>query len=320
MSNNENSENLRSATMRAVLLDSFDGFKKLRVGHVKVPQPATGELLVRVHAAGVNPVDIAVAAGHMQQMIPLELPCVVGGDVAGIVVAVPDGEQDWQVGDEIHALLGIAGAFADYALVPTAWAVRKPANMSFVEAAALPTAAATATAALDRGEVGKGSRVVVHAAAGGVGSIIVQLAKARGAHVTALASTGNLAFVAALGADAVVDRTTDAEAQIRDADVVIDAYGPSAQDRSWSMLRPGGTLVSLVAEPSAEKAAEHGVRGYRIFGNRDRSTLQAADELYEAGQLSPRVMELFPLERTIDALRLVATGYAKGKIVIDMTA
>ncbi|QEI06611.1 NADP-dependent oxidoreductase [Pigmentiphaga aceris] len=329
MSNNEHQqteissdkkEHLNQAKMRAVVLEAFEGFETLRVNEVNVPQPGPGQLLVRVHAAGVNPVDIVVALGMLQQMIPLDLPSVVGGEIAGVVAAVGEGESDWQVGDEIHALLGIAGAFADYALVPAAAAVRKPADMNFAEAAALPTAAATAAAALDRGEVGNGTRVVIHAAAGGVGSITVQLAKARGAHVTALASTGNLDFVTALGADVVVDRTTGADTEIRDADVVIDAYGPSAQERSWMMLRPGGVLVSLVAEPSAEKAAARGVRAYRIFGNRDRSTLETVDGFYEAGKLKPRIMQRFPLEQAVDALKLVATGQAQGKIVLDLQA
>lgn len=304
--------------MRAVLLDRYEGFESLRVGEVAVPVPGPGQLLVRVRAAALNPVDMVIASGAYQQLFKFELPVVVGGELAGVVAAVADGEAAWQVGDEVHALLLGSGALAEYALVPAASAVRKPTDMSFAEAAALPTAAATATAALDRGAVGAGTRLVVHSAAGGVGSVLVQLAKARGAHVTALASPANIEFVSSLGADLVVDRTTGAEADIQDADVVIDAFGPPAQERSWSMLRRGGILISLVTDPSAEKAEQHGVQAAKIFGNRDRAVLEAANALYEEGKLKIRVMQQFPIDQTVEAYRLLQSRRATGKVVVKL--
>ncbi|WP_404477517.1 NADP-dependent oxidoreductase [Novosphingobium sp. BL-52-GroH] len=304
--------------MKAIVYDDYRGIAGMEMREMPVPHPGPGMALVKVRAAGVNPVDIAVADGALQHMIPLDFPVVAGSELSGTIAALGEGVTGWQVGDDVHALLGVAGAFADHAIVPASNLVSKPPAMSFTQAAALPVAAATAIAALDAGNVGEGTRVLIHAAAGGVGTVLVQMAKARGADVTAMASPANLAFVAALGADVVIDRTTTASRGVRDMDVVIDAYGPAAQDISWTMLAPGGALLSLVTDPSPQQAERHGVRAQRIFGNRDPETLRQADALFRSGQLMPQIERRFPLEQAMDALRLIESGKSRGKVILDI--
>lgn len=304
--------------MKAIVYDRYAGLAGMALRDLPAPEPAAGHVVVRVRAAGVNPVDIAVAQGELQQMFPPAFPAIAGSELSGVIAATASDVADWAVGDAVHALLGVSGAFAEYALVPASILVRKPALMSFAQAAGLPVAAATATAALDRGEVGPGTRVLIHAAAGGVGTVLVQMAKARGAHVTALASTANLDYVAQLGADVVVDRLGSAWRDVRDIDVVIDGFGPPAQDISWKMLRPNGMLLSLVTQPSPEQAADHGVRAHRIFGNRDPGILRRANDWFEAGQLVPQIERRFALDEAIEALRLIERGSPRGKIILDI--
>lgn len=304
--------------MKAAIYERFGGLAAIRLADIPIPQPIPGSVVVKVHAAGVNPVDIAVSEGKLQAMIPLDLPVTAGGELSGTISAVAADVSEWQIGDAVHALLGVAGAFAEYALVPAEMLVAKPLSMSFAEAATLPIAAATATAALDAGKVGQGTRLVIHAAAGGVGTVMVQLAKARGAHVTAMASPANCDYVAALGADEVVDRTGAAWRDIHDMDVVIDAFGTSAQDISWAMLRDGGVLVSVVSQPSVDEAERHGVTVHRVFGNRDPRVLRDADALFEAGHLQPHIARSFPFDQIIDALQLVQAGNSRGKLIVEL--
>lgn len=312
------SSEITSGAMRAVVVEAYEGLSGMEIQKITVPEPRPGHALIRVHSAGVNPIDLKVAKGVLNAKFPTPLPLISGCEIAGSVAALSDSDTEWQVGDDIHALLGYTGAFADYVLVPLENLVRKPLSMSFTEAAAMPSAVGTSQAVLDSGKVGEGSCIVIHAAAGGVGSILVQLAKARGAHITALASSANLNYVAALGADVVVDRNGDKVSEIRNADVVIDAFGPATHERSWAMLRPGGALISLVSPPSTEMAEKHKVHALHVFGDRNPENLRNADRLFMAGKLRVHVTQRFPLERFRDALQLIESGRTRGKIVLDI--
>lgn len=313
------STELPSGTMRAVQITTYEGVPGTELREIAIPKLTSGHALVRVHTAGVNPVDVKVAKGVMNAKFPTPLPITSGGEIAGSIVALGDPDSEWQVGDAVHAVLGYTGAFADFALVPSDKLVRKPSALSFAEAAALPSAVATSQVVLDTGEISAGSRIVIHAAAGGVGTTLLQLAKARGAHVTALASADNFDYVAALGADVVVDRNGDQVSEIRDADVVVDAYGPATHERSWAMLRPGGILLSLVSPPDAETAEKHQVRAQQIFGDMNPEYLREADRLVEAGKLRAHVTRRFPLEHYREALELIESGQSRGKIILDLS-
>ncbi|MCD9145083.1 NADP-dependent oxidoreductase [Streptomyces albireticuli] len=307
--------------MRAVIQNSFGGPEVLRTVETERPVPLAAEVLVRVHASAVNPVDVAVRSGAF----PLlgEPPFGVGWDVSGVVEEAGPGAR-FAVGDEVYGMPFFpraATGYADYVAVPSRQVARKPASLDHVHAAALPLAALTAWQGLvDAARTGEGDRVLIHRAAGGVGHLAVQIAKARGAHVTALASAAKHDFVRGLGADEVIDyRTTDFTEVVRDADVVFDSTAQGA--RSLGALRPGGTLVSILEHGDRELAAQVEAAGRRFAGisvEPDYASLEAIAELVDAGRIRPHVDATFPLTEAAEAHRLVAAGTARGKIVLTV--
>jgi NADPH:quinone reductase-like Zn-dependent oxidoreductase len=302
--------------MKAVQITGFGGPEVVKVQDAPEPTAAPGTVVVRVAAAGVNPVDIKIRDGYMKDLMPWTFPATLGNEIAGIVEAVGEGVTDFAPGDAVIGSTGARGAFAGLVAIDAAMLAKKPASLDMVHAAALPVAVATSTPVLEQGAIGKGTRVLVFSAAGGVGSVFVQLAKARGAEVTALGSPGNLDFLRGLGVDHVVDRTTDYAGRIGDFDVVLDAYGPPAQEIAWGLLKPGGILISLTAPPSQEKAAEHGVRATMTFGQPNGPALIEAAGLVDAGKLKVTVQRTYPAEQVGEAFAEVAGGHVRGKVVL----
>ncbi|WP_336971161.1 NADP-dependent oxidoreductase [Sphingobium aromaticiconvertens] len=302
--------------MRAVRFNGYGGPEVTEIAEVPRPDAGPGQLLVRVAAAGVNPVDWKIRDGHMRDAIPFIFPVTLGNELAGTVEAVGFGVTGFAPGDRVFATTLPSGAFADYAAVDAAAAALAPSSVGLAEAAALPVAVVTATAALDAGDVGEGTKLLIHAAAGGVGSIALQLAKARGAIVTALASPANLDFVRDLGADHAVDRNGHYEDEIGGFDMVLDAFGPETTARSWGLLKPGGILVTLAAPPSPEEADARGVRATMIFGGPNATALAAAATLVDKGALKPSVSRAYPVEDALAAIAEVEGGKVRGKVVI----
>lgn len=307
--------------MRAVIQKSLGGPEVLEVVEAERPEPKGGELLVKVHAAAINPVDLAVRSGAF----PLlgEPPFGVGWDISGVVEKAGPGAR-FQVGDEVYGMPYFplaAGAYAEYVLVPSRHVARKPASVDHVHAAAVPLAALTAWQGLVHvAGVKEGDRVVIHRAAGGVGHFAVQIAKARGAHVIALASAARHDFVRGLGADEVVDnRATDVTGAVQDADIVFDSAAQG--DLLLDSVRPGGTLVSILQHGDAELAARVEAAGRRFVGisvEPDYAALEAIAELVDAGAIRPYVEETFPLEEAAKAHELVGAGHVQGKIVLTV--
>ena len=306
--------------MRAVRIHSYGDASVL--SHEDAPRPSIGrdDVLVRVHAASVNPVDWFIRYGYMAQWFSHSLPLILGCDVSGVVESVGDEVTQRAVGEEVFARTDLArdGTYAEYVAVRAADVVPKPQESDHLEAAAIPHAALTAWQALfEVGGLAEGQRVLIHAAAGGVGSFAVQLAKWRGAEVVGTASANHLAFLEQLGTDEVVDYTAvPFEDEVRDVDLVIDAVGADTQNRSWSVLRPGGTLVSLVEPPSQEIAARHGVRASLLAAEANASQLTELAGLVSAGKLRPFVGTVLPLQDVREAHRLSETRHAQGKIVL----
>ncbi|MEV7415027.1 NADP-dependent oxidoreductase [Streptomyces sp. NPDC089919] len=307
--------------MRAVIQKSFGGPEVLEVTEAERPVPGPGEILVKVHAAAVNPVDLAVRSGAL----PLlgEPPYGVGWDISGVVEETgPD--AGFAVGDEVYGMPSFPAAatgYAEYVLARADQMARKPASVDHVHAAAVPLAALTAWQGLVReAGVGAGDRVVVQRAAGGVGHFAVQIAKARGAHVTAIAGGARREFVTGLGADELIDyTTTDFTEAVRDADVFFDSTAQG--DRSLPVLRPGGTLVTILEHRDEEFAARVTAAGRRFAGvsvTPDRPALEALAELIDAGLIRPYVEETFPLEEAGKAHELVGSGHVQGKIVLTV--
>lgn len=309
-------------TMSGVRIHEFGGPDVLRVEIVPRPAPGPGQLLVRVHAAGVNPVDTQARAAGGRSVARVRLPYVPGFDLSGVVVEVGDGVTRFAPGDEVFAMLHLrrGGAYAEYAIVNDAEAARKPASATHAEAASLPLVALTVWQAFfDTAELQPRETVLIHAGAGGVGSIAIQVAKWRGAHVIATASERNHAFLRSLGADVVIDyRTQRFEEVARDVDVVLDPIGGETQDRSLATLRDGGRLVGLRGLTPVARSPGRGIRATAILVDPDSAQLRRIAELVDAGDVRPIVSHLLPLAAAPDAHRQSETRRTRGKIVLEV--
>ncbi len=307
--------------MRAIIQKSFGGPEVLELVETERPKPLSGEVLVKVHASAVNPADVAVRSGAF----PLlgEPPFGVGWDISGVVEEAGPGAR-FEVGDEVYGMPFFpraATGYAEYVAAPSRQLARKPASLDHVHAAAIPLAALTAWQGLVQAAgVKEGDRVLIHRAAGGVGHFAVQIAKAHGARVIALASAARHDFVRALGADEVIDyRTTDFTKAVEDADVVLDSTAQG--DLSLGVLRPGGVLISLLEHGNPQLAARVEAAGRRFAGisvEPDYAALEAIAALVDAGRIRPHVEETFPLEEAAKAHELVGSGHVQGKIVLTV--
>lgn len=308
--------------MRAIEQDRFGGPEVLKLVEVERPDPGPAEVLVRVHAAGVNPTDFWHRATGGLAGRPVRL----GWDLSGVVEAVGVGAALFRPGDEVFGmprLPQVAGAYAEYVTAPSRHLARKPARLSHTEAAGLGLAGLTAWQALvDVAAVQSGQRVLIHAAAGGVGHLAVQIAKARGAHVVGTASAAKHAFVRGLGADHVIDYTaTDFTEHLHDLDVVIDPIGGEYGPRSLRILRPDGILVALASPAEAyleEDAARHGKRARFMIVEPDNAGLTSLANLVSTGQLRVEVDTVLPLEQAAKAHEIGQTGRTKGKIILTL--
>lgn len=288
-----------------------------------VPTPAVGpqDVLIETRAAGVNPIDHLIVKGFMRSG-ELAQPLVLGSEVAGVVAAIGDAVTDFSVGDEVFARVDprVGGAFAEFVAVNQALVAAKPQELSFEEAASLPLVALTAWQALtEQANVGAGSRVLIHGGAGGVGTVAVQIAKHLGAHVVTTASADSVELVRELGADEVIDyRAEKFEEVVSDLDVVFDTIGGETQERSFGVLKPGGTLVSIVPIPDIEaKKATWNVKASSFFMHPDGGQLARIAELVKSGQLRPVVQSVLPLAQITDALLQIERGGARGKTVVS---
>ncbi|MFG2127233.1 NADP-dependent oxidoreductase [Streptomyces sp. NPDC048751] len=310
-------------TMRAISQDVLGGPEVLREVELERPAPRANEVLVRVRAAGVNPTDWKHRATGAILGSP---PFVLGWDVSGVVEATGFGVAAFAPGDEVFGMVPFPyghGTHAEYVTVPARALVHKPAAIDHVEAGALPLVALTAWQALvETADVRPGQRVLIHAAAGGVGHVAVQIAKTRGAYVIGTASAGKHDYLRELGVDEAIDyRETDFEEAVKDVDVVLDTIGGDHAVRSLRVLRPGGAVVSILpvgSEEFYEEAERLGVRAAFLLVDADRAGMRAIAELVEAGKLRPTIAGTFPLADAAEAHRLGDTGRTTGKLVLTV--
>lgn len=309
-------------SMKAVRIHAYGGPEVLHYEDAPLPLLKPDDLLIRVRAAAVNPVDWKIREGWLQGFLKHQLPLTLGWDVAGEVVEVGPEATGFQIGDAIYARPDIErdGSYAQYIAVKASDAAHKPATLDDLHAAAVPLAALTAWQSLvDAAQLQAGQTVLIHAAAGGVGSFAVQLAKARGARVIATASAVNTGIVAELGADQFIDYTqTRFENVARDVDVVFDTVGGAVQQRSWQVLKPGGMLVSVVDPPLEATAAAHGVRSAFVFIQPSGAQLAAIAQLIDAGQMKPVIHTVLPLNEARQAQVISQGGHARGKLVLQV--
>ncbi|MFX0577947.1 NADP-dependent oxidoreductase [Nocardia nepalensis] len=311
--------------MRAVLQDEWGGPETMRLVEIDRPEPVYGEILVKVIAAGVNPVDHYTARGMAYNRV-LDLPFVNGWDVAGVVEQVGYGTTRFQPGDRVFGMPWFpraAGAYAEYVTAPARHFAHMPDDLTFTEAGALPLAGLTAWQMLvDVARIGPAQRVLITAAAGGVGHLAVQIAKSFGAYVIGAARAAKHPFITALGADEMVDyTTTDIVTAVRDADVVIQMFGGDAALNALRCLRPGGILVNAQGawtSGMAARAAELGVRASSFLVEPDHVGLEALADLARKSELKVHVEREFPLAQAVEANQLVMGGRTTGKVVLTV--
>ncbi|MFD6397472.1 NADP-dependent oxidoreductase [Nocardia sp. NPDC060249] len=321
------SSSSQNNSMRAITQHRFGGPEVLELADIPRPQPLPTEIMVRVIAAGVNPVDAKTRAGGGMAGVLGEPPFVLGWDVAGVVEQVGFGVNTAAVGDAVFGMPWFprqAGAYAEYVTAPARQFAHKPGSLSFVEAAGVPLAALTAWQALtDAAGVLPGQRVVITAAGGGVGHFAVQLARQLGAHVIAVARADKHDWLAALGADELIDYTAAPfEEQIADVDVVIDLLGDevdSTSHRALAVLRPGGTLIAVpsgVGPELAVAAEQREIRALPFLVEPDGAALAVIAELFDGGELTIDIERVYPLEEAAAAHRHLSGGRTRGKIVL----
>lgn len=309
--------------MKAVRIHSFGGPEVLVYEDAPRPKPAAGEVLVKVHASSLNPVDGAMRAGHLQGMLQLQLPMTPGFDLAGVIEALGEGVNGFTIGDAVYGFSNMLrqGAYAEYAVLSASELARKPAGISFGEAASLPLAGLTAWQGLfTHGGLQAGQTVLIHGAGGGVGSLAVQLALAKGARVLATASSGKIALLHELGVHQAIDYTTSKfEHVARNVDLVFDAVGAEIE-RSFAVLKKGGKYVSPAVQPDPALATKYGVSANFMLVQANQNDLNQLSSLVEAGKLQPIVSEIVPLAEIIRAHELLERGHLRGKIAIQVIA
>ena len=303
-------------TMKAVQIHAFGGPDVLQFEDVPRPEPKPNQVLVRVHAAGVNPVDWKIREGYLKTPLPM----IMGIDFSGVVESVGNAVTRFRVGDEVFGQVADeSGSYAEYAVAVESDIARKPKELTDVAAAALPVAGLTPWQALfDTAKLAAGQKVLIHGAAGGVGTFAVQFAKWKGARVIGTASGAHVEQVRLLGADEVIDyRKTKFEEAARDVDVVLDTIGGDTQDRSWKVLKRGGVIVSLVQPPSPEKAAAQGARGFFLRQKSNGEQLATIADLVASGKVKVNVETVLPLRDARQAQDLSQKGHSGGKIVLE---
>lgn len=311
-----------SSQMRALRMHEYGAPEVLRVENAPAPTPKTGEVRIRVHAAGVNPIDWKIRTGRLQRSYSVPLPYIPGRDVSGTIDALGSGVTSWKVGDEVVALAD-GGGFAEYVVVAEGDVARKPARLTYEQAAGIPVASLTAWRTLiETADVRKGQRVLIHGGAGGVGSIAVQLAHWRGAHVIATASERNHEYLKSIGAAEVIDyRTTRFEDVARNIDVVLDTVGGDTLARSPAVLRREGMLLTIVGRPDAQVCSERQIRCPNWSAKNPTyagEQLEQLGKLFDAGDLKMTLDAVFPLDDANKALALSETGRARGKIIVKV--
>lgn len=332
--------------MKAFIVDRYGSSDSVRARDMPVPQLRDDDVLVQIHAASINPLDLKIRDGKLKLVLPYRLPIILGNDLAGIVSGVGAGVRRFKAGDEVYARVDTdrIGAFAEFISIKQESVAIKPKSLSMEEAASIPLVALTAWQTLiKRADLKAGQKVLIHAGSGGVGTIAIQLAKHLGAIVATTTSTANVDWVKDLGADIVIDyRKDDFETVLRDYDVVLDTLGGEVLEKSLQVLKPGGKLVSISGPPDSDFAKEmglpwifrqvtrllshrirksakrHRVRYSFLFMRPNGEQLREIGVLIDSGAIRPVVDRIFPFESTKEALAYVEQGQAKGKVIVKI--
>jgi NADPH:quinone reductase-like Zn-dependent oxidoreductase len=309
--------------MKAVRFHSYGGPEVLVYEDAPKPEPTAGEVLVKVHATSVNPIDWKIRAGYMKDFRDYPLPFILGWDVSGVVESVGSGVTGFKPGDEVYGFPDASrnGAYAEFIAVEETKLARKPRTLDHIHSAAIPLAGLTAWQALfDAAGLSAGQKVLIQAGAGGVGHLAIQFAKIKDLYVAGTASGRNQEYLKQLGCDLPINyETTRFEDVVHDFDAVIESMGGDVRTRSWKVLKKGGILVALIGPPPSEEDAKtHGVRASIIWGQMNASQLAEIAKLADAGKVRPEIAAVFPLRDAAKAHQMSETEHVRGKIVIQV--
>ncbi len=311
-----------NSTMKAVVLNEYGGPEVLKYQDAPRPEPKDDDILVRVIAAAVNPVDSYVRQGMFAKRGLDNRPAIIGYDIAGVVEKTGANTKKFKAGDKVYSYLSVmrGGGYAEFAIAKESETAIKPTNINFVEAAAVPLAATTAWQALvDTAKIDKGQTVLIHGGSGGVGSFAIPIAKARGAKVIATASTAHQDLLKQLGVDQAIDYAkTKFEDVAKDVDVVLNCVRADALGRSYGVVKKGGIIVSITDDPDQTECAKHAIRGSRLGAHPDSKVLEELTKLIEARKMTPIVSQTFPLADASKAHQQIETHHTLGKIVLKV--
>jgi NADPH:quinone reductase-like Zn-dependent oxidoreductase len=307
--------------MKAIQINQYGGEDLLHVVDVPKPKAGKGQVVVRVVAATFNPIDAKLMSGNMRQIVPLQFPYIPGADFSGVVDSVGDGVKEFKPGDEVYGYSPAGGGYAEYLAIDADKAGPKPKKLSHVESASLGLVAQTALEMIERANVQKGQTVLIQGAGGAVGSIAVQEAHRRGATVIATATASSLDRLKKYGADRVIDYKTERfEDYAKNVDAVLDAVGGEVQQRSFSVLKPGGVLIAITQPPSEEEAKKHQVKASMFSTDASSANLRKIAQLADAGEIKPHIDRTYPLADVAEAWRDARSGQIEGKLVLKVAA
>lgn len=302
--------------MKAIQIKEYGDESILEYTEVERPKPKDNEILVKIHAASVNPIDWKIREGR-GKALGMQLPIILGADFAGTVEEIGLEITKFKKDDEVYGKI-LVGCYAEYVIVKETELGRKPNNLDYNEAAAIPRGALTSWQAIfETAKLESGQKILIHAASGGVGSMAVQLAKAKGAYVIGTASAKNEKFVKNLGANEFVDYTkTNFEEVVKDVDVVFDTVGGATLERSYQVLKKGGFLVTIVEKPSQELAEKHSVTAQHIASQPNPKQFEEITQLIEQNKIKPYVEKVFSLSEAKEAQILSKEGHTRGKLIL----
>lgn len=310
--------------MKAAQYNSYGSPEVIIINEIPEPVIGKGQMLIEVYAASINPIDWKVRAGYMKDMMPLKFPVTIGGDLAGVVIALGEGVTEFKKEDEIFGsaivLNGGSGAFAQTAAGNTSNIAHKPKSINYVEAASLPLVGSSAIQALEQHiNLQSGQKILINGGSGGIGSIAIQLAKSIGAYVVATVGTEHVDFVKSLGADEVIDyKKENVSEKLHDFDAVFDTAGGESRDNTVKVLKRGGIIVSMNGAPDPKLVEEYGVKAIGQNTNTSRESLTRLAELVDKNIIKPQVDKVFPLVQTREAFEYQETSHPKGKVVISI--
>jgi len=311
--------------MKAAQITSYGGSEVVEIkDNVALPLLSVGRVIIEARVAGVNPVDWKIREGYLQKMAPLQFPATLGGDFSGVIIKVGENVSGFNEGDEVYgtalALGSGSGSFAEFIAADVKFIAKKPEKTSHVEAAALPLAGVSALQALTE-HIGlkKGQKILIHGGAGGIGSLAIQIAKHLGAYVATTVSERDKEFVKKLGANEVIDyKNQYFSKMLKDYDAVFDTVGGETYRNSFSVLKKGGVVVSMIEEPRAELMEKYGVKAISQSTSVNNEMLSKLAKLVDEGSVKVHIDKIFTLEQAREALTYLQNGRPRGKVVIEI--